>query len=171
MRFSVAVEDYDHQHQDLRIENGVKFGDTIDEMDFPYLAKVTRLNVAALAALASAPPPPEPTVLGAVSTDTLLDWAGVPGANDYLIRWRRTDSNNWQHSQRVSSTKVGRVCIDRCPPIWGDRKLALFLKHIRVDDWVFGVSSVSKDGFESPVASTVPGGAFNPYVPPPPPKP
>ena len=171
VRFSVAVEDYDHQHQDLRIENGVKFGDTIDEMDFPYLAKVTRLNVAALAALASAPPPPEPTVLGAVSTDTLLDWAGVPGANDYLIRWRRTDSNNWQHSQRVSSTKVGRVCIDRCPPIWGDRKLALFLKHIRVDDWVFGVSSVSKDGFESPVASTVPGGAFNPYVPPPPPKP
>ena len=50
MRLSVAVEDYDHQHQDLRVEKGVKFGDTVDEMDFPYLAKVTRLNVAALAA-------------------------------------------------------------------------------------------------------------------------
>ena len=42
----------------------------------------------------------------------------------------------------------------------------IVLPHIRVDDWVFGVSSVSKDGFESPVASAVPGGAFKPYVAP-----
>jgi len=54
VRFSVAVEDYEHQHQDLRTEDGVTYGDTVGEMDFPYLAKVTRLNVASLAALADA---------------------------------------------------------------------------------------------------------------------
>ena len=81
VRFSVAVENYNHQHQDLRTENGVEYGDTIDKMDFPYLAKVTKLNVAALAWLASAPPPPEPTVEGAVSTDTTVSWpTAVPGA-------------------------------------------------------------------------------------------
>ena len=79
VRFSVAVENYNHQHQDLRIENGVEYGDTIDKMDFPYLAKVTKLNVAALAWLASAPPPPEPTVEGAVSTDTTMQWRALPG--------------------------------------------------------------------------------------------
>src|SRR5688572_23064167 len=74
IRMSVAVENYNYQHQDLRVENGVQYGDTIDKMDFLYLEKVTKLNVAALAALASAPPPPEPTVEGAVSTDTKLSW-------------------------------------------------------------------------------------------------
>ena len=58
------------------------------------------------------------------------------------------------------------MCIDRCPPIEGDKLLAVVLDGIRVDDWVFGVSSVSKDGYESPVASAVPGGAFKPYVAP-----
>ena len=79
-RISVAVENYDWQHQDLRTENGITYGDTIDHVDFPYLAKMTKLNVAALAAIASAPPPPEPKVEGAVSTDTTLTWAPVPGA-------------------------------------------------------------------------------------------
>ena len=66
VRLSVAVENYDWQHQDLRVEKGKQYGDTIDKMDFPYLEKVAKLNIAALAALASAPPPPEPTVEGAV---------------------------------------------------------------------------------------------------------
>ena len=81
VRFSVAVENYNHQHQDLRVEKGVEYGDTIDKMDFPYLAKVTKLNVAALAWLASAPPPPEPTVEGAVSTDTTVKWQPIAGAS------------------------------------------------------------------------------------------
>jgi hypothetical protein len=150
VRLSVAVENYDHQHQDLRVENGKQFGDTIDKMDFRYLAKVTKLNVAALASLASAPPPPEPTVEGAVSTDTTLKWAAVPNTAGYVVRWRRTDANEWQKSERLSGSASGHV-----------------LKGVRVDDWVFGVSSVSKDGFESPVASAVPGGAFRPWVAPP----
>ena len=74
VRFTVAIENYNWQHQDLRTENGIVYGDTIDRMDFPYLRKVTQLNVAALAALARAPPPPAPVVEGAVSTDTTMTW-------------------------------------------------------------------------------------------------
>jgi hypothetical protein len=147
-RISVAVENYNWQHQDLRTENGIRYGDTIDHVDFSYLAKMTKLNVAALAAIASAPPPPEPKVEGAVATDTTLTWAPVEGASSYSVRWRRTDANNWEVSRATS-------CTDSCKVV---------LPHIRVDDWVFGVSSVSKGGFESPVASAVPGGAFHPYI-------
>ncbi|HEY0625534.1 MAG TPA: M28 family peptidase [Allosphingosinicella sp.] len=149
IRFSVAIEDYDHQHQDLRVENGREYGDTVDEMDFAYLRKVTQLNVAALAALARAPMPPAPTVEGAVSTDTTLKWEPTPGTGHWIIRWRPTDQDQWTESRRVRGEDLGAV-----------------LKGIRVDDWVFGVSSVSPEGYESPVASAVPGGAFRPYVPP-----
>ncbi|HEY0413897.1 MAG TPA: M28 family peptidase [Allosphingosinicella sp.] len=152
VRFTVAIENYNWQHQDLRTENGVQYGDSIDKMDFPYLRKVTQLNVAALAALASAPPPPEPKVEGAVSTDTTIAWAPVEGAAAYIIRWRPTDAANWTQSLRVPGDVNRQV-----------------LPHVRVDDFVFGVSSVSADGYESPVASAVPGGAFRPYTPPAPP--
>jgi hypothetical protein len=171
IRFSVAVEDYDHQHQDLRVENGKKFGDTVDEMDFPYLAKVTRLNVAALAALASAPPPPDATVEGAVSTDTTIKFRPVAGADSYVIRWRRTDANQWQRSRRIQPkgcTTDVRVYADTPAPNGGAiATLSCKLDHTRVDDWIFGVSSVSRDGYESPVAAAVPGGAFKPFVAPP----
>jgi Zn-dependent M28 family amino/carboxypeptidase len=171
VRFSVAVEDYDHQHQDLRVENGRKFGDTIEEMDFPYLEKVTALNVAALAALARAPMPPEPTVQGAVSTDTAINWTPVTGAAAYIIRWRRTDEGQWQHSIRVGSDCITVIGVDPAPrrPVrLPFTTCGTSLPGIRVDDWVFGVSSVAADGSESPVASAVPGGAFRPWTPPPP---
>ena len=180
IRFSVAVENYNWQHQDLRTENGIKYGDTIENMDFPYLEKITKLNVAALAAIASAPPPPERIeVEGAVSTDTQLRWTWPGGRPGYRVYWRRTDASQWQESK--DSATVG----DPYPVICTQREhytvrnldpndigrypyCGITLPHIRVDDWVFGVSSVSKDGFESPVASAVPGGAFKPYVSPPP---
>src|SRR5688572_12656460 len=101
VRFSVAVENYNYQHQDLRVEKGVEYGDTIDKMDFPYLARVTKLNVAALAWLASAPPPPETKVEGAVSTDTTVAWDPVVGASGYMIYRRRTDSSQWERTQAV----------------------------------------------------------------------
>ena len=163
IRFSVAVENYNHQHQDLRVENGVEYGDTIDKMDFPYLRNVTALNVAALAALARAPMPPEPTVEGAVSTDTRVAWAPVKGSNAYMVRWRRTDANQWQHAWRLT---------EACNDVTNSpQRCSITLPHVRVDDWVFGVSSVAADGAESPVASAVPGGAFKPYTPPAPPAP
>ena len=166
VRLSVAVENYNWQHQDLRTETGVEYGDTIDKMDLPYLAKVTKLNVAALAAIASAPPPPEATVEGAVSTDTTVRWKTVRGAVDYRV-WRRpTDESQWANPQRAilppTIVAVNGQSVDSMKP----QTLSQVLPHIRVDDWVFGVSSVSKDGFESPVASAVPGGAFKPWVKP-----
>jgi peptidase M28-like protein len=170
VRMTVAVENYNWQHQDLRTENGVEYGDTIDKMDLPYLRRVTALNVAALAALARAPMPPEPAVEGALSTDTRLRWRPVAGASHYIVRWRRTDAADWQHSLRVaddSRVTVGACRVPPCPGMVGDQYSA-GLRGIRVDDWVFGVSSVSADGQESPVASAVPGGAFRPYTPPPP---
>jgi hypothetical protein len=161
VRFSVAVENYNYQHQDLRIENGVEYGDTIDKMDFPYLAKVVRLNVAALAALASAPPPPEPAVEGAVSTDTTVSWSTVPSAGGYRLYQRRTDSSQW--SRVTAGTFECLVLPTRPARNAGCRQI---LRGFRVDDWVFGVASLT-NGFESPVAAAVPGGAFKPYVAPP----
>jgi hypothetical protein len=158
----VAVENYNWQHQDLRTENGIKFGDTIENMDFPYLEKVTKLNVAALAAIASAPPPPEPLAEGAVSTDTTISWSTVKSSAGYRVYQRRTDANQWTpspdgaHECLVFPTKPIR-----------DAGCRQVLKGTRVDDWVFGVSTVGVDGFESPVASAVPGGAFRPWVAPP----
>jgi hypothetical protein len=180
IRFSVAVEDYDHQHQDLRTENGKKYGDTIDEMDFPYLAKVVRLNVAALVAIANAPPPPAPVAEGAVSTDTTVTWAPLAGVLGYKVHWRRTDENNWTKSSSQVTDAVaapaqpaaGAAANPNRPSnnatmgrVEGPQKQSV-LNGIRVDDWVFGVSSVGKGGWESPVASAVPGGAFKPYVAP-----
>ena len=176
VRLSVAVENYDWQHQDVRVEQGKAFGDTIDHMDFDYLAKVTKLNVAALAAIASAPPPPEPTVQGAVSSDTTLKWnIDDESVENYLIRWRRTDAVQWQQRKPVyfgASSELGNhtTCHGtKNDPTTGQKTSVgcvtkITLPHVRVDDWVFGVSSVSADGFESPVASAVPGGAFKPYV-------
>ncbi|MGH6784358.1 MAG: peptidase M28, partial [Sphingomicrobium sp.] len=162
VRLSVAVENYNYQHQDLRTEKGVEYGDTVDKMDFPYHAKVTKLNVAALAAIASAPPPPEPKVEGAVSTDTTVKWNPIPGAVSYVVRKRRTDAANWED---ISDELM--VCIAaKDPHCLTPPQQTHVLFGIRVDDWVFGVSSVSEDGFESPVASAVPGGAFKPYVAP-----
>ena len=148
VRFSVAVEDYDHQHQDLRVENGVTYGDTIDEMDFPYLAKVTRLNVRAIAGLVKAPMPPAPVAEAAVQTFTTLRWNAVTGAAAYNVWRRRTDAPGWDAWPVVARTGLTEIK----------------LEGIRGDDWLFGVSSVAADGVESPIASAVPGGAFAPLV-------
>jgi hypothetical protein len=148
VRFTVAVEDYDHQHQDLRTQDGVKYGDTVDTMDFPYLAKVTRLNVAALAALARAPMPPAPVADAAVKTWTDVTWKPVPGAATYNVWRRETDAAEWEAKPLVASTDKTSVKLD----------------GLRGDDWILGVSAVAADGSESPVAAAVPGGAFEPLA-------
>lgn len=145
VRLTVGIEDYDHQHQDVRTENGTFYGDVIAEMDFAYLGRVTRLNIAALDALARAPMPPAPRVRGAVSTDTTLEWPEVAGAAGYRVYQRATDARDWVPVTRLPAAARGHV-----------------LRGVRVDDWVFGVASVSAAGAESPVASAVPGGAFVP---------
>ena len=148
VRFSVAVENYDHQHQDLRVENGVKYGDTIDQMDFAYLAKVTRLNVRALAALANAPIAPAAATHAAVQTFTDVAWAAVPGAVRYKVWRRRTDATAWEPA-----------------PIAQTAETRAHLPGLRGDDWFLGVSAVATDGSESPIASAVPGGGFEKAAP------
>jgi hypothetical protein len=146
VRFSVAVEDYEHQHQDLRVEDGVTYGDTTDEMDFPYLAKVTQLNIRALDRLAKTPMPPAVTAEAAVQTFTSIKWDEVPGAVNYTIWKRRTDMPVWEIEPVIANVVA----------------TSANLEGIRGDDWFFGVSAFSADGKASPIASAVPGGAFAP---------
>ena len=158
IRFSVGVEDYDHQHQDLRTENGVFYGDTIEEMDFTYLAGVTRLNVRALDALARAPMPPKVTVAAAVRVDTELKWKAVPGAQIYSVATRATDASEWGKDMSL-------VYIDG-PQASNDAAVAegrefSHVKKLRGDDWMFGVAACAGN-YCSPVSSAVPGGAFAP---------
>ena len=150
IRFSVAVEDYDHQHQDLRVEGGTRYGDTVEEMDFAYLAKVTALNVRALARLARAPMPPVPVAEAAVQTFTTLKWTEVPGAANYSIWQRATDAADWGAEPVIAQVVA----------------TSAKLEGVRGDDWIFGVSACAADGACSPVASAVPGGAFEPLAKP-----
>jgi Zn-dependent M28 family amino/carboxypeptidase len=148
IRFSVGIENYNHQHQDLRTESGVEYGDTIDKMDFAYLAKVTALNIRVADRLARAPAPPAPTLKGAVSTDTLIEWTAVPGTTGYSIWQRRTDEADWPATPVIANVVATSAT----------------LKSVRGDDWIFGVSACSSDGVCSPVASAVPAGQFAPVA-------
>ncbi len=161
IRFSVGVEDYDHQHQDLRTEDGVVYGDTIDEMDFAYLAGVTRLNVRALDALARAPMPPKVTVDAAVRVDTELQWSNSAGADQFAIHVRRPDEPYWRPDKPLGSkgedwSKAAPLAIKTDDGIGSGIEVPL-----RGDDWLFGVAACAGD-YCSPVSSAVPGGAFQP---------
>ncbi|MBX9814981.1 MAG: M20/M25/M40 family metallo-hydrolase [Sphingomonas sp.] len=131
VRFSVGAENWDAQHQDPRREGGRVYGDTIDRMDFAYLAKVTAINVAAARRIAAAPPAPEGvTIDGALSFDTRVNWQPVAGAAGYRVRWRRTDRLEWSDFKDVAAPGV-------------------VLAQVSIDDHLFAVSSLSADGAES----------------------
>jgi len=143
VRITEAHEDYTRQHQDLRTEHGVRYGDTLAGIDFRYLARVTALDAITMAALSRAPAPPGAVdVHGAVTTDTVLDWRKVPGAAGYRVHWRDTTAPQWQRARPV-----------------GDADHAV-LKDMVIDDWFFGVSAVSADGYESPVVFPGDAGSF-----------
>ncbi len=146
VRVTEGAENWNHQHQTIRTENGVFYGDTIEYVDFAYLARVTRLNAMALASLASAPAPPlDVNVQGALSDDTTVKWTPTPGAAAYRIWWRDTTSPEWQHSVAVSGA------------------LSEFIvKDVVLDDHFFGVQTVSADGYASPVQYAGLVGAFFP---------
>lgn len=133
VRFSVGIENYTQQHQDLRTENGIEYGDTVDKMDFPYLAKVTAINVATIARLAGAPSAPKEVVIGgALSSDTDVRWKPVAGAARYRVHIRRNDAQDWQRAVDVTGSETGTK-----------------LKDVIVDDVFVGVSAVAEDGAES----------------------
>ncbi|MDX5985352.1 M20/M25/M40 family metallo-hydrolase [Sphingomonas echinoides] len=136
VRFSVGAENWTQQHQDVRVENGIPYGDTVNKMDFPYLAKVTAINVATIRRLAAAPAAPDGvTVAGALSFDTTVKWQPVAGATAYRIHWRRNDAQDWQKSTDVPASASSTV-----------------LKDISVDDHFVGVSAVAANGAESLVS-------------------
>ncbi len=136
IRFTVGVEHYHHQHQDLRTENGVDYGDTVDKMDFAYLAKVAALNVATATALSAAPPAPASATLGgAVSSDTQVKWTPVGGATGYRIYWRKADTPNWMDKVDVAGATTAETT----------------LKGVIVDDHFVGVAALDAEGDESTI--------------------
>ena len=131
IRYTVGVENYHHQHRDLRTENGIEYGDTVDKMDFEYLAKVTLLNVRTAGALADAPPAPALATLGgAVSSNTTVRWDAVAGAQGYRVYQRRADSQDWVFVREVQGTNT-------------------VLEGLIVDDHFVGVSAIGNEGAES----------------------
>jgi len=136
IRFSEAVENYDREHQNVRTENGRAYGDTLAFIDFPYLARVTAVNIAALRELANAPGAPAGvTIAGAVTDDTRVAWQPVAGAAAYRVYWRRADGFEWTDHRDVPATVT-----------------ALPLRHINIDDNAFGVAARAADGAESLVS-------------------
>lgn len=135
IRIMEAHENYTQQHQDIRLENGINYGDTFEHVNFPYAAKLTAVNAINLASLASAPPAPKTVAIGGiVEASAKLKWDKVDGAIGYKIYWRDTTSPTWDYSRNV-----------------GD-KTAFTLEGIVIDNYYFGVASVGKDGYESVVA-------------------
>ena len=160
IRFTVGIENYDHQHQDLRTESGKVYGDTVQFMDFAYLAKVTRLNIAVLDRLARVPMPPIVTAEASVSTDTTIKWSGSQGADGFCIYRRSTDAAGWGKPFRCMV--VATASSDERSVAPSAYQLDEKLKGVRGDDWLFGMSAFNSDGHESPIASAVPGGQFAP---------
>jgi len=103
VRFTEFRENYDHQHQNVRTENGVEYGDLPKFVDYSYVANVARLNAATLASLASAPAPPAKVrvLTKALVNDSTLVWDASPGglATGYLVLWRDTGAPDWEHAQ------------------------------------------------------------------------
>ena len=151
VRIMETHEDYNRQHQDIRVEDGIEYGDVLEAVDFDYAAKLTALNIATLAQLAGAPPfPADVTISGAVRPSTTLSWArpeGEPAANlmGYRVYWRLTDAPQWTHSRYVGDVT------------------GFTLENVVIDNYYFGVSSVAPDGSESPVVFPGPAGSFGGY--------
>lgn len=132
IRIMEAHENYTQQHQDIRTENGIAYGDTFEHVNFPYCKKLTAVNAITMASLASAPPAPnEVSIGGIVEASAKLQWNKVEGAKGYKIYWRDTTSPTWDHSRYVENITE------------------FTLEGIVIDNFFFGVASVSEDGHES----------------------
>lgn len=143
VRIMETNENYNWQHQDIRVEDGIAYGDVIEHVDFDYAAKLTALNAVTLASMAWAPAPPENvSISGQVRPSTTLRWDKVPGATRYRLHWRLTTEAQWTHFRTVSD-------VDE-----------FTLENVVIDNYFFGVSSISENGIQSPVVFPGPAGAF-----------
>ncbi len=141
IRIMESHENYTQQHQDIRMEDGIAYGDVLEHVNFDYAAKLTAVNAITMAALASAPPAPGNVQIGGiVEPSAKLKWDKVEGAVGYKIYWRDTTSPTWDHSRFVGDVSEHT------------------LEGIVIDNYFFGVAAVGKDGHESVVV--FPGGVF-----------
>ena len=148
IRIMETNENYTRQHQDLRVEDGVAYGDTLEGVDFDYAAKLTGLNAVSLAAMAWAPnPPANVEIAGAVQPSTFLKWDALdaeqnPQLKGYKVYWRRTDAPQWEYSKYVGNVTEA------------------MLENVVIDNYFFGVASVNENGIESVVVYPGPAGSF-----------
>lgn len=136
VRFTVVHEDYDRQHQDVREESGRRYGDTVEHVDWEYLADVARLNAAVLLHLANAPSTPSNVriVTAQLERSTTLRWQASPEPDvaGYTVVWRDTTEPRW-----TNSADVGNVTEVTLP--------------LNKDNVFIGVSAYDRDGYRSPV--------------------
>jgi Peptidase family M28 len=135
VRFTEWQENFDHQHQDIRVENGVQYGDLLQYVDFHYVANVARLNAAVLGDLAAAPGAPQDVriLTQALDNNTELVWeapAGAPADTTYEVVWRPTDQPNWTEALGTGKATTVRIALSK-------------------DNVVFGVRSVDAAGHRS----------------------
>lgn len=134
VRIMESHENYTQQHQDIRTENGIEYGDKLKFVNFDYAAKLTAVNAINLASLAWAPPAPKNVAIGGiVEPSAKLKWNTVEGAVGYKIYWRDTTSPTWDHSRFVGDVSE------------------YTLNGIVIDNYFFGVAAVDENGFESVV--------------------
>ncbi|WP_040254002.1 M28 family peptidase [Psychroserpens mesophilus] len=134
IRIMEAHENYTQQHQDIRTENGISYGDTFEHVNFDYAKKLTAVNAITMANLASAPPAPSTVGIGGiVEPSAKLKWDPVEGAKGYKIYWRDTTSPTWDYSRFVGNVTI------------------FTLEGIVIDNFYFGIASVDEEGYESVV--------------------
>ncbi len=132
IRIMEAHENYTQQHQDIRVEDGIAYGDTFEHVNFDYAKKLTAVNAINLASLASAPPPPRNVQIGGVVEPSVkFKWEPSEGATGYKIYWRDTTSPTWDHSRYVGD--VTEFTLD----------------GIVIDNFFFGIAAVNEKGYES----------------------
>lgn len=146
VRIMEVHEHYDRQHQDLRTEDGVVYGDTMEGVDEEYAAQLTALNAITMAGIAGAPPfPANVEIEGAVTANTTLSWEKPENSDNlagYRVWWRLTDESQWTYSRFVGDVTE------------------YTLENIVIDNYYFGVSAVATDGSETPVVFPGPAGRF-----------
>ena len=132
IRIMEMHENYTQQHQDIRNENGIEYGDKLKFVNFEYANKLTAVNAINLASVAWAPPSPKNVRIGGVvQPSTKLIWDPVENAKGYRVYWRETTSATWEYSRYIEG-------VSGCE-----------LEGIVIDNYLFGVAAVGKDGHES----------------------
>jgi Zn-dependent M28 family amino/carboxypeptidase len=134
IRIMESHENYTQQHQDIRTEKGIEYGDVLAHVNFNYAAKLTAVNAITMASLAWSPPTPKTIGIGGiVEASAKLKWDQVENAKGYKVYWRETTSPNWEYSRYVE----------------GESEITL--EGIVIDNYLFGVATVGKNGHESVV--------------------